>query len=340
MKKIYSYIILLLLIFSTYGFIRIFNSYNQQLTLLADLNSDYWDRPMDFIEDIEVDFPNLSATAIPLKAIQAQYYIYNDSVIKGMSLVDEAIADKTNPFIMLPEALKAKYFNTLGQKDSAYYYSRKAFSGLPRNPFHIAELIRSLNSEQKKDSIDEYFKQVKYPFNYQIWKIYLAAALGDDSDNEFAKETAIEAIEITQNRNQKNDLLRITSFMNLYGKDIFEKSLEIENNANSYYKQDNFEEAKILYENLIELIPANFIYKENLAVCLFNLKDFAGSAKFLEEVESEGHILDESQIFILGISLYNINRISDSCNRLLESQRLGYEEATNAVNILCSNFLK
>lgn len=137
MKKIYSYIILLLLIFSTYGFIRIFNSYNQQLALLADLNSDSWDRPMGFIEDIEVDFPNLSATAIPLKAIQAQYYIYNDSVIKGMTLVDEAIAEKTNPFIMLPEALKAKYFNTLGQKDSAYYYSRKAFSGLPRNPFHI-----------------------------------------------------------------------------------------------------------------------------------------------------------------------------------------------------------
>lgn len=340
MKKIYSYIILLLLIFSTYGFIRIFNSYNQQLALLADLNSDSWDRPMGFIEDIEVDFPNLSATAIPLKAIQAQYYIYNDSVIKGMTLVDEVIADKTNPYIMLPEALKAKYFNTLGQKDSAYYYSRKAFSGLPRNPFHIAELIRSLNSEQKKDSIDEYFKQVKYPFNYQVWRIYLAAALGEDSDNEFAKETAIEAIEITQNRNQKNDLLRITSFMNLYGKDIFEKSLEIENNANNYYNQDNFEEAKILYENLIELIPANFMYKENLAVCLFNLKDFAGSAKFLEEVESEGHILDESQIFILGISLYNINRISDSCNRLFESQRLGFEEATNAVNILCSNIIK
>ena len=75
-------------------------------------------------------------------------------------------------------------------------------------------------------------------------------------------------------------------------------------------------------------------------ICDFNLKDFAGSAKFLEEVESEGHILDESQIFILGISLYNINRISDSCDRLFESQRLGYEEATNAVNILCSNFLK
>ena len=303
MNRTLNYIILLLLIISFYGFIRIFNSYNQQLAVLADLNNDSWDRPIEFFESMEVDFPNLTATALPLKAAQAQYYLYNDSIVKGLTLVDEVIAEKSNPFIMLPEALKAKYFNTMGQKDSAYYYSRKAFSGLPRNPFHIAELIRSLNSEQKKDSIDEYFKQVKYPFNYQVWRIYLAAALGEDSDNEFAKETAIEAIEITQNRNQKNDLLRITSFMNLYGKDIFEKSLEIENNANNYYNQDNFEEAKILYENLIELIPANFMYKENLAVCLFNLKVICAEASYRVKLKSSFKLFSKTEIcFSVGSS--------------------------------------
>jgi tetratricopeptide (TPR) repeat protein len=337
MKKTLNYIILLLLIISCYGFIRIFNSYNQQLSILSDLNEDSWERPIEFIESMEVDFPNLTATALPLKAAQAQYYLYNDSVVKGMALIDEVIAEKSNPFIMLPEALKAKYYNTLGQKDSAFYYSRKAFNGLPRNPFHLAELIRSLNTDQKKDSIDEYFKQIKYPWQRQVWRIYLAATLGDDLDNEFAKQTAFEAIELTQNSNEKTDLLRITAFIKIYGKDVFEKALEIESRANSYFFQDNFEEAKILYEDLLELIPLNFLYKENLGVCLFNLKDFAGSVKLFEEIESEGHILDESQIFVLGVSLHNINRISDACNRLFESQRLGFKEATNAIRILCNS---
>jgi len=340
MKKTHNYIILILLIISLYGFIRIFNSYNQQLLLIADLNNDTWERPMDFIENIEVDFPNLTATALPIKSVQAQYYLYNDSVLKGMKLIDEVIAEKSNPFIMLPEALKAKYYNTLGQKDSAYYYSRKAFSGLPRNPFHLAELIRSLNSEQKKDSIDEYFKQIKYPFNYQVWRIYLAGTIGNDKDDAFAKETAIEALEITQNRNESNDLLRITSFIKLYGRDTFEKSLEIEKIASDFYRQDNFEEAKPLYEELITMIPKNYIYKENLAVSLFNLKDFKGSVNYLEQVEDEGHILDESQIFVLGIGLHNIGRVSDGCNRLFDSQRLGFQEATTAINILCSNISK
>ena len=340
MKKIFSFIILSLLILSLYGFIRIFNSYNQQISLIRDLNEDTWERPMDFVENLEVDFPNLTATALPIKVVQAQYYLYNDSIQKGMELIDEIIAEKSNPFIMLPEALKAKYYNTLGLKDSAYYYSRKAFSGLPRNPFHLAELIRSLNSEQKKDSIDEYFKQIKYPYNYQTWRIYLASTLGTDKENQFANETAIEALEITQNLNQSNDLLRISAFMKLYGRDTFAKSLEIEKKASDFYLKDNFEKAKPLYEELITLIPKNYIYKENLAVSLFNLKDFEGSVKYLEQVEDEGHFLDESQIFILGIGLHNIGRISEGCIRLFDSQKLGFNEATNAINILCSNISK
>ena len=336
MKRIYNYIILLLLILSLYGFSRIFNSYAQQMILLSDLNIDNWDRSMDFVENIEVDFPSLSATALPLKSIKAQYYLYNDSINKGMSLVDEVIAEKLNPFIMLPEGLKAKYYNTIGQKDSAYYYSRKAFSGLPRNPFHFAELIRSLNSELKRDSINEYFKQIKYPFNDQVWRIYLAASLGDTRDDDLVIETAIEALENTQNANNLNNLLRITAFMKLYGKDTFEKSLEIEKLANDFYKKDMFIEAKTLYEELLTLIPRNFLYKENLAACLFNLKDFTRSAQYLIEVENEGHILDETQIFILGISLHNIGKVSQGCSRLFDSQKLGFSEATNAVNILCS----
>ena len=84
----------------------------------------------------------------------------------------------------------------------------------------------------------------------------------------------------------------------------------------------------------------NYIYKENLAVSLFNLKDFKGSVNYLEQVEDEGHILDESQIFVLGIGLHNIGRVSDGCNRLFDSQRLGFQEATTAINILCSNISK
>ena len=110
--------------------------------------------------------------------------------------------------------------------------------------------------------------------------------------------------------------------------------------ASDYNSQGNFEKSKPLYEELLTLMPKNHIYKENLAVTLFNMKDFSGAAKYFEDTEKDGHILDESQIFTLGISLYNDGRVNEGCNRLFDSQKLGFEEATNAINILCSTISK
>lgn len=339
MKSSFKYVVLILTLISLYGFIRIYNSYTQQMFILSDQNSDSWNnRSWEFIENMEVDFPNLTATALPIKTVQAQYYLYNDSINKGMKLLDEVIKDKTNPFIMLQEGLKAKYFNTLGQKDSAYYYSRKAFSGIPRNPLHLAELIRSLNSEKKKDSINEYFKMIQYPFNDQIWRIYLASTI-DDFENTYALDVAKEAIELTQNQDPKNNLLRLTSFMKLYGRENLDDALRYEQEASSYLNQKKYQEAISLYAKLKFIIPTNYIYKENIAIALFNIKDYASTIQYLEEVEQEGHLLDTSQIFMLGISLYNENKISKGCERLFEAEKMGYLEAKNAINILCTTSL-
>lgn len=336
MKSSLKYVVLIITLISLYGFIRIYNSYSQQMFILSDQNSDSWDkRSWEFIENMEVDFPNLTATALPIKTVQAQYYLYNDSIFKGMKLLDEVIRDKTNPFIMLQEGLKAKYFNTIGQKDSAYYYSRKAFSGIPRNPLHLAELIRSLNFEKKTDSINEYFKMIQYPFNDQIWRIYLSSTI-DDFDNLYALDVAKEAIELSQNQDPKNNLLRLTSFMKLYGKENLDDALRFEQEALSYLNQNKYQEAISLYARLKFIIPTNYVYKENIAIALFNTKDFAGTVQHLEEVEQEGHFLDASQMFMLGISLYNENRISEACERLNEAQQMDYQEASNAVNILCT----
>jgi tetratricopeptide (TPR) repeat protein len=339
MKSSLKYVVLILTLISLYGFIRIYNSYSQQMFILSDQNSDSWNnRSWEFIENMEVDFPNLTATALPIKTVQAQYYLYNDSINKGMKLLDEVIKDKTNPFIMLQEGLKAKYFNTLGQKDSAYYYSRKAFSGIPRNPLHLAELIRSLNSEKKKDSINEYFKMIQYPFDSQIWRIYLASTI-DDYENVYALDVAKEAIERSQNQDPKNNLLRLTSYMKLYGKETLDDALRYEQEALSYLNQNKYQEAISLYARLKLIIPTNYIYKENIAIALFNIKDFAGTILNLEEVEQEGHFLDASQIFMLGISLYNENKISKGCERLFEAEKMGYLEAKNAISILCTTSL-
>ena len=58
-------------------------------------------------------------------------------ILKGLALLDESIKENSNPYIMFNEATYAKIYNAVGVRDSAYYFARKAFKGLPRNPFHL-----------------------------------------------------------------------------------------------------------------------------------------------------------------------------------------------------------
>ena len=118
--------------------------------MLTDLNdNNFIARDWDFVEKVETDYPNLSITAIPLKALLANYYLANDSIVEGFNYVEQAISEKSNPFIGYPEAIKAKLYNTIGTIDSAVYFSGKAFRLLPRNPLHFSEYARSLTFSQK-----------------------------------------------------------------------------------------------------------------------------------------------------------------------------------------------
>jgi len=342
-NRIFNLAILAVLLISFLGYLRIYKSWGQQITLITDMNNDSFSgsQSWDFIENIETEFPNLTVTAVPLEAIKAQYYLYNDSVVKGMEMIDNVIRKRSNPYIMLPEALKAKYYNTIGQLDSAKFYSKKAFNGLPKNPFHFVELNRSFVQNNQIDSIVPYFKKVRYPFQQDIYRLFLSTVLPhlekfDEETNKFIKDVAIEGIKKSANSaDQYNNLLRLTSFMILYGKDSVEQMLEIEKEASSLLNDKKYLESLDLYFKLNELIPTNYIFKENIALASFNLKDFDTSAKMYYEVEDLNHNLTESQQFIMGISLWNTNSKSLGCERIMIASELGVEEANNALKILC-----
>ena len=61
-------------------------------------------------------------------------------------------------------------------------------------------------------------------------------------------------------------------------RDTFEKSLKLKKSHLIFI--DKITLRANHYEELITMIPKNYIYKENLAVSLFNLKDFKGSEIF------------------------------------------------------------
>lgn len=342
MNRILNFSLVFLMIFACYGTLRIFNSYKEQVFLLESVNSDNFTIDSDekwlMIQNLEVEFPNISATTVPLKSIQAQFYLYNDSVDKGMQILNKSISNQENPYIMLSEALKAKVFNSYAMVDSSYVYAKKAFEGLPRNPFHFAELTRALKLINQPDSITYFFKKIKYPYDEMVWRVYLNTMRGMETtkDSIFLIETADEALNISINKIDPNNITQIAAFMTIHGEENVLEALKMEKEAAELLNKDDFLSAKSYYEDLLNLIPSNVIYKENYSLIQFNLKYFSDVVFYLNEVENQGHILDGLQEFMLGISNFNIGNTSKSCDRLSKSIQLNFQEANNAYNILCN----
>ena len=301
-------------------------------------NSKSW----EFVDEIITDFPNLTLTAIPLKIIKANYFLYNDSVGEGMKLIDEVIKEKSNPYIMLPEVIKAKYYNALGDTDSSTFYAKKAFYGLPKNPFHFAELSKSLIQKGQVDSVVTYFKKIRNPYQADIYRLFMAALLPnieslDVETKNFVDEVALEGIKLSANNKEEyNNLLRLTAFMILHGRDAVQQMLDLESTGAELLNSNKWLEALEIYNRLDKIISTNYIFKENIALASFNIKDYDKVIKITNEIEELNHILNESQQFMLGISLWQTDLKGVGCERIGIASKMGLEEAKNALKILCN----
>ena len=114
---------------------------------------------LDYLNRISTRYPTLSSTVIPLKGITGSYWLENDSISKGLDLLEEA--NKNNPYLGFPDAMIAQFYEFIGAKDSFNHYARKAFEKLPNAPQHYILISKTLVNENKIDSLESFFNNTK-----------------------------------------------------------------------------------------------------------------------------------------------------------------------------------
>ena len=339
-NKVFNFIFLMVTLDCLYSFTKIYYSYTQQKYILTDLNESSWEkRSNEFIDNIQTDYPNLSLTALNLKTAKAQYYLYTNEFQKGLDLLEDAIKENSNPYIMFTEATYAKIYNATGVRDSAYHYARKAFNGLPRNPYHYSELARmyaqqSISDEKYIDSITFYFKKIQYPAEHQIWKVFLASMVNfkEQGDSIFIDSVARESLKLFPERQD----VQIAAYYALYGVENTKIALESETEGKKLYNEKKYNEAMKKFKIADSLQPINIVHKENIAATYFNQQNWDDTIKSLTNIESE-HELDMVQNYILGLSYFNTLQSQIACRRLTMSLDQGYLLAQEAINTLCFN---
>ena len=333
--KAFVFVISLL---SLYASFLVNESSEIQTLIYNDLNTNqYREESTKRFGNFNMDFPKLSMSAIPIKALAARYYILGERYNEASDLLNESM--DYNPYIMWNEATKIDLFNRLEMIDSTLYYAEKAFTALPNNQKHFIELSRAYVITEQKKKIDSSFALVKERALPAIWKYYLASLLTDETNiSKYGLDQAKEAlIKFADNPELHKDILLSANYV-IIGTDDVKKSYELNDLASEEYLKGEYKLAGITYEKAAAFNPLDFSLYENAGVSYFQNKDFNDAVRaLLPVVDTLGTLNPKTgkAEFVISQSYANLGEIVKACAYAYISSSYDYRESFKLIGLYC-----
>ena len=254
-------------------------SYQQQIIINSDINAkDYSRRSLNFINQIDPNYPSLNVFAMPLKSIKAEYLIAKDSIKKGIELHEKGAAD--NPYLMYSESRLASIYQKLGLQEKFEFYTRKAYKALPNNALHFVMMTRLLMEQNKIDSVFSNFNSIDYEVKIrepQVWLITLAAIVNDTSlirkyDGKKMAKEAFQRFAYSDQIYSQN--IRLMHDYILYGKDNMELASSLEKEGIKMFENGNKIKGIEKIKNAIDLHPNIRQYYDNYIIANYEIENY------------------------------------------------------------------
>lgn len=329
-------VILLSLSFITIYFHYIQNiSAEIQVELYKDITSgEYREETTSRFNVLNLDFPNLSLSSLPMKGLVARYYFLGAQYDKALELLNEA--SDVNPFIMYNESLKQDIYYKLQVKDSAIYYAEKAFTGIRQNHKHFIDLARAYSIDEKNYyKIDSIFQTVENTDVIQIWSFYFASVLTKENlISDYAKEKASLALD--KFKSIEDPQLKISAKYVLQGRENIDLSIELETEAIDLYKLQNYRQAALKFEEAYRYDPSEYLHLENAATCnfLFGYEDRA-LPQLKEVIEKYKPDTGQSE-FLLAQIYFSKGQFNEACDFIRKSSKYNFRDSYKFIGEYCS----
>ena len=314
-KPIYSFVILVLsfclLIPGLTIHVLSYQSLTQQGRLLYEFNSGTYNLTLAELDQIEDDFPNLTETAMPIKAMKARYFYNNNQKEKAHQYA--LLGSKDNPQIFFGENLKAQFFVAENQIDSAYYYSKLAFENLPNNMPHYNLYMNSLITKKDVVEINKSFEIVRALGGDTIilWTIYLRSlanvtGLGDT----MTMSRAAEAFKLFPQDDTIFQLYRVLT----YGQQRVVQAEQLYRQGIELYNAKDFNGAFGLFKQAFDLDPLEYTYALNSGLALYENGQYQEAVSYLNRIQSsQKENLKEKALRYKALALYKAGSFPESC---------------------------
>lgn len=326
--KIFLLILTLLAGFSSYSSFKVYKSFSLQQYLLSDFKDQNYDTPLDIIEQINDEFPNITVTALPIKSLKANYYS-NDSIINR--LLDLSIHD--NPYIKYPQALKSIRFKTNKQLDSSLYFAKDAFHGLPNNELHTATYLSILTTIGDSIAIDSLYDHIIKMNSYNMWNAYLLSNL---ELNRGKSEFVQNIFETANKLYPEDEVFKLYKIRYLVGDSIINIANKFSKLAS---KQFDIKDYNISAENYLKassLIPQDPSYIENAAHAYYMLNNTNMALKLFDSVINHYDSRSGKAYYLKGLLVFETTRsVKNACSLFDLAIEKGNTDAEKAKNLIC-----
>ena len=308
-----------------------YKSLKGQLFLLRDFNTSKYSIPLNEIDNITPDLPNITVTTIPMKTIKARYYINANKFDKALELLNQGIS--ANPYLYISENLKAQVFLKKGQIDSAFVNAKKSFYGLPKNALHASTYAQVLQIKRDIEETKKVFNVISEKSGPTIWKNYLIvlSQLLPSGDQDLVKY-ASEAVELFPDDKEIFSIKKLA----VVGQEKINQANQISKDGLNLFNKKMFVEAGIEFEKASKIDHLEYAHFENAASAYYMAGDLGKALSLSDIVINKLNPKTGKSEYINALAHIGIGGVPRACELLKIAIDYGYSQAQATYNQRCN----
>ena len=319
---------------SIYSSYRLYNSSKEQLRLLAEYNYNLFTTPIADINKLEMEYPNLSGTTIPLKTFKGVFYIKSNID----SLIDPAIklfkeGNKINPYLPINDTYLSFAYLLKKKNDSALYFGEKAFKAQPNNLVHFTHYLFALNelndTLKMKKIYDQYISfESKDKIASETYFNLIANRKRGKKSNYFIQEVREELY-------SQDEKMKVNLYLLEYGLEELQKADSLYLSGEEYFKNKDYINAAKDFEAALKINPKETPYFENAALSYLQLSNYEKVFKYSDTVISR-KINTGKAYYIKGLAYLEMEKKQEACVEFKNAIKNKLYIPQGVINLACN----
>lgn len=325
-------VIIILYIPVIYSQYRVGKSYNEQAYLIGEFNANALNRSIDYANRMEVEYPNLTATAMPLGFFKGVIYAKSPGKERDAIKIFKKHKED-NPYNYFGESQIGSLYYNLGKLDSAKIYTKKAFYGIPNNMIHFANYLKVLTKLSDTTEIKNIRSKIRLNDNL-IDELYLLAMSGL-LDKDEGKDVLRSAEKITYSFDDEFNSTRASIYILNLGKEKVLKAHKIFNEGLALFDNGKYNEALLKFKESHEMNPLERAYAYNTANAYIRIGDDQSAIVYLDKIINDIDPNHGSSFYLRGLIYYDMGNKNSGCSDLRNAVNLGFRPAEAILKRFC-----